>query len=183
MSGIANLFAGLNLLDILCLVIALLSCVIGMWRGFAFEVLSLAAWAGAFFAAQWGSVIAAPLWPRQWLTDNAQARQAVLFVLIFVLTLLLLGLCASAVRSGMKKTGLRAFDRTLGMAFGLLRAILLLWAATVVIWLTPLHQQPWWRQSQMAPLLDQSLRMMAPWLPVSLGQWLPPALRGSQMEH
>ena len=54
------MFADLGLFDILCLGVALLSCLIGMWRGFAFEVLSLAAWAGAFFAAQWGSVMIEP---------------------------------------------------------------------------------------------------------------------------
>ena len=37
------MFADLGLFDILCLGVALLSCLIGMWRGFAFEVLSLAA--------------------------------------------------------------------------------------------------------------------------------------------
>lgn len=78
-----------------------------------------------------------------------------------------------------EKTGLRPFDRILGMAFGLLQAILLLWALTVVIWLTPLHNHAWWKQSRMAPLLDGSLRMMAPLLPASLKQWLPPALHGS----
>ena len=161
------MFADLGLFDILCLGVALLSCLIGMWRGFAFEVLSLAAWAGAFFAAQWGSVMIEPFWPQQWLAGNARARHILALVAIFLLALLLLGLCASAARSGMKKTGLRPFDRILGMAFGLLRAILLLWALTVVIWLTP--------------LLDGSLRMMAPLLPASLKQWLPPALHGSSL--
>ena len=161
------MFADLGLFDILCLGVALLSCLIGMWRGFAFEVLSLAAWAGAFFAAQWGSVMIEPFWPQQWLAGNARARHILALVAIFLLALLLLGLCASAARSGMKKTGLRPFDRILGMAFGLLRAILLLWALTVVIW--------------MAPLLDGSLRMMAPLLPASLKQWLPPALHGSSL--
>ena len=175
------MFADLGLFDILCLGVALLSCLIGMWRGFAFEVLSLAAWAGAFFAAQWGSVMIEPFWPQQWLAGNARARHILALVAIFLLALLLLGLCASAARSGMKKTGLRPFDRILGMAFGLLRAILLLWALTVVIWLTPLHNHAWWKQSRMAPLLDGSLRMMAPLLPASLKQWLPPALHGSSL--
>ena len=68
------MFADLGLFDILCLGVALLSCLIGMWRGFAFEVLSLAAWAGAFFAAQWGSAMIEPFWPQQWLAGNARAR-------------------------------------------------------------------------------------------------------------
>ena len=51
--------------------------------------------------------------------------------------------------------------------------------ALVVSALTPLHNHAWWKQSRMAPLLDGSLRMMAPLLPASLKQWLPPALHGS----
>ena len=74
-------------------------------------------------------------------------------------------------------SGLRPFDRILGMGFGLLRAMLLLWAFTLVVWLTPMHQAAWWVQSQAAPWLDGSLRAIAPVLPAQVQQWLPPALR------
>ncbi|MDO5652507.1 MAG: CvpA family protein [Brachymonas sp.] len=172
------MMAGLGLFDTVCLLVLGFSCIIGIWRGFAFEVLSLAAWAGAFFAAQWGSALVAPLWPREWLADNGGARHVLTFIMVFIVTLLLLGLLASAVRAGLKKAGLRPFDRILGMGFGLLRAVLILWVVTVVVWLTPLHEGAWWRTSQAAPWLDGSLRSMAPVLPASIQQWLPPALRG-----
>ena len=64
-----------------------------------------------------------------------------------------------------------------GMGFGQRRAVLLLWAMTVVIWLTPLHKEAWWKQGQAAPWLDTSLRWAAPLLPATFQEWLPPALR------
>ena len=178
-----NMVTGTSLFDVLCLGVVLLSCLVGAWRGLAFEVFALFAWIGAFFAAQWGSVLLDALWPWRWLAEHAKTRYLASFVLVFVISLLLLGLCASAARAGMQKTGLRTFDRVLGMGFGLLRAVLLLWALTVVIWLTPLHRQVWWRASYCAPWLDASLRAMSPWLPTSLQQWLPPMLRNSPTNY
>lgn len=170
---------GISLFDMACLGVVLLSGLLGAWRGLFFEVLALLAWVGAFFAAQWGSVLLNTFWPWQWLADanSAQLRYLLSFVLVFVCALLLLGLCASAVRAGMKKTGLRPFDRVLGMGFGLLRAVVLLWAVTVLIWLTPLHQQTWWRTSWCAPWLHHSLRAISPLMPPKWQKGLPPGLR------
>ena len=117
----------LSLFDMLCLLGVALSCLTGFWRGFAFEVLAVAAWAGAFFSAQWGSVLMEQLLPAQWLAQNAQARYALIYVLTFIASLFLLGWCAALARGLLGKTGLRPFDRVLGAGFGLLRALLLLW--------------------------------------------------------
>lgn len=178
----ADMAAGMSLFDMICLGIMLLSGLIGAWRGLAFEILALLAWVGAFLAAQWGSVLLNAFWPWQWLADSnsahhTQMRHLLSFVLVFIAALLLLGLCASAVRAGVKKTGLRPFDRVLGMGFGLLRAFILLWAVTVLIWLTPLHQQAWWRNSFCAPWLHHSLRAISPLMPPTWQQGLPPGLR------
>lgn len=48
MSEASHMVAGLGLFDLFCLGLVLLSCLIGGWRGLAFEVISLLAWAGAF---------------------------------------------------------------------------------------------------------------------------------------
>ena len=37
------------------LAVLLVSMLIGAWRGLVYELLSLAAWVVAFFAAQWGA--------------------------------------------------------------------------------------------------------------------------------
>lgn len=163
----------LSLFDILCLLVVALSCLTGFWRGFAFEVLTIAAWVGAFFSAQWGSVLMEQLLPAQWLAQNAQARYALTYVLTFIASLFLLGWCATLARGLLGKTGLRPFDRVLGAGFGLLRALLLLWVVVIVVRLTPLHQSTWWQHSRAAPWLEYSLRAVTPLLPAAFRQWLP----------
>ena len=169
--------AQFGVFDACCAGLLLLSCLLGCWRGFVFEVLSLTAWGGAFVAAQWGTPVVQQWWPARLLAGNARAQYVLTFLLTFIAVLLLLGLLASAARRGLTVAGLRPFDRILGMGFGLLRAMLLLWAFTLVVWLTPMHQAAWWVQSQAAPWLDGSLRAIAPVLPAQVQQWLPPALR------
>ena len=44
------------------LAVLLVSMLIGAWRGLVYELLSLAAWVVAFFAAQWGAAEMAA-WP------------------------------------------------------------------------------------------------------------------------
>lgn len=169
--------AQFGIFDACCVALLLLSCLVGCWRGFVFEVLSLTAWAGAFVAAQWGTPIMQQFWPAHWLSGNMRAQYVLTFLLTFIGVVLLLGLLASAMRRSLTVAGLRPFDRVLGMGFGLLRALLLLWAFTLVVWLTPMHKAAWWVQSQASPWLDGSLRSIAPVLPVQVQQWLPPALR------
>ena len=127
--------AEFGVFDACCAGVLLLSCLIGCWRGFAFEVLALTAWAGAFVAAHWGTPVLQQLWPAHWLTSNVQAQYVLTFLLVFIAVLLLLGLLASAAQRGLTVVGLRPFDRALGMGFGLLRAMLLLWSFTLVVWL------------------------------------------------
>ena len=45
----------LSLVDWTLLAVLALSVVVGLWRGFVFECLSLAGWVVAWFAAQWGA--------------------------------------------------------------------------------------------------------------------------------
>ena len=49
--------------DWVLLAVAAASVLVGLWRGFVFEVLSLAGWVAAWFAAQWASPQLAPHLP------------------------------------------------------------------------------------------------------------------------
>ena len=67
------------------LAVLLVSMLIGAWRGLVYELLSLAAWVVAFFAAQWGAAEMADWLPLAQWQDSV--RYAVGFAVVFVLVM------------------------------------------------------------------------------------------------
>lgn len=169
----------LNWLDALGFFALFVSCMVGFWRGLAYEVLSLTAWVGAFFSAQWGSVVIEQFLPSllpsswHWVLHNSKARYALAFALAFIGMIILLGWCAALVRRIISKTGLRPFDRVLGAGFGLLRMLLVFWVLVLLVEASPLQQTAWWKQSRLAVPVKQSLRVATPLLPEEIQQWMP----------
>ena len=150
-------------LDWIFLAVLAASLLLGAWRGLVFELLSLAGWVVAFFAAQWfaGDVGA-------WLPmgqSDAAWRHVAGFALVFVGSVFACGLVAWLLKKLVEAVGLRPADRALGALFGVLRGLVLLLAlASAVIW-TPAAQFQVWRQSLGARWLGQALAALAPLLP------------------
>lgn len=158
-------------LDWIFVAVLLASMLVGAWRGLVFEVLSVLGWVVAFFVAQWFAADAA-----QWLPMGESAgslRYAAGFVLVFVAAVFVCGFFAWLGKKLVEAVGLRPADRTLGAAFGVLRGLVLLLVVAVVAGLTPLHEAPWWQESQGAPVLAEILRGLKPALPEEFGRHLP----------
>ena len=151
--------------------VLLASLLLGLWRGFVFEVLSLLGWVVAFFCAQWWASAVADWLPFGDPGDSA--RYAAGFVIVFIGAAFACGLVASLMRKLISTVGLGPVDRSLGAVFGVVRAGVLLLAATVVIEMTGLKDMPWWQASQSAPLLRGGLAALKPVLPDVLVRFLP----------
>lgn len=172
-----------GLWDALCLAVLLLSVAGGLMRGLVSELAALLAWAGALVFAYWAAPAVV-----QWLgavqmvqTWGAQARYLAAFVLAFVVAMVVLGMLAGALRRSLAALGLGTIDSLLGGVFGVARALLLLWIATVVITSTPLQHGMWWRESPTAGWLVQTLRTVAPSLPAGVQHWLPQTLGSTRV--
>ena len=158
-------------LDWVFLTVLAASLLIGAWRGLVFELLSLAGWVVAFFAAQWFAD-AAGAWLPMGEADAAW-RHVAGFVVVFVAAVFACGLLAWLLKKLVDAVGLRPADRALGALFGVLRGGLgLLAVAAVAAW-TPLHEADWWQQSQVAPWMVQMLQGLRPALPEEFGRHLP----------
>jgi len=158
-------------IDILLMVVLLASMLLGVWRGLVFEVLSVAGWVAAFFAAQWYAV---PVADRLPLVEMAEPlRYAVGFVLVFVAVVFVSGFLAWLVKRGIEKIGLRPVDRTLGAAFGVLRGVVLLLAVALVVNLTPFKDAPVWQQSQGVQWLNAGLHGIKGMVPLTFAQYFP----------
>lgn len=136
---------------------------LGAWRGLVYEVLSVLGWVAAFFVAQWGAPRLAAVLPLQSAAEPV--RYAVAFVLIFIAAVFAAGLLAFLVKKLVQSVGLRPVDRTLGSAFGLVRGLILLLAATLVIDMTALKGSDWWLESEGAAVLSVTLKGLKPMLP------------------
>ncbi|MEX1167353.1 MAG: CvpA family protein [Hydrogenophaga sp.] len=161
----------MNWVDWALLAVLLLSILLGVWRGLVFEVLSVAGWVIAFFAAQaYAGTVG------EWLPMDQFApalRSAAGFALVFVATAFACGSVAWLIKKMVASVGLRPVDRVLGGGFGVARGALILLALTVVVSMTPLRTNPVWQASPVAAVLAQGLGAIKPVLPASMGQYLP----------
>lgn len=159
---------GLHWVDWALLAVLGLSVLVGLWRGFVFECLSLAGWLAAWFGAQWAVPWIGPLLPG-W---GGGLNLAAAFALGFLGVLVAWTLLARLVRLLIHATPLSIPDRLLGAGFGALRGGVLLLALATVVALTPASQSAAWRASQGARWLEQGLAMLKPLLPDAVSRHL-----------
>ena len=135
----------------------MVSVLISLWRGFAREAISLAAWVAAFLVANlFVDQLAVLL--AEWI-NNITGRYVAAYALLFVGTLMLGGLLGMLAARLMRATGLSILDRALGTVFGFARGvILILVVAFVLKQLVPPGDLQWLYQSQLMPHLDMLLQ-------------------------
>ena len=159
-----------NPLDAAVALVALASMALGAWRGFLYELVSMAGWVLAFVVARWGAADLAPALPMQ--GASAELRLVVAFVALFIAVAFLAGLVSWLVRRLARASAIRPVDRTLGLVFGLTRAGLVVTLLGVVATLTPLGRQPFWVDSMAGDGLLWLGRQVLAWLPQDMGKVL-----------
>jgi len=153
----------LNWADIVLLGIIGISAAVGFWRGFAVEVLSLAAWVLAFWAAFAYGASVSTLFGDGFATPAA--RLLLGYALLFIAALLVGSLTTWLVGRLVKGSGLSVTDRLLGGGFGLLRGVVLCCILVLLLGFTPFPQDPWWQQSRLLPGLSPGAEWLRSWLP------------------
>ncbi len=136
-----------------------LSALVSIFRGFVKEALSLVVWIVTFvITGRFYEALATHLT----FFEQDVSRKLAAIVLLFIVTLLVTGLCASLIRNLVHKTGLSGTDRLLGAVFGLLRGILVVCALVggVMIlsklWILGfVEKEPWWTDSVFIPEIKQ----------------------------
>jgi len=139
------------------------SALVGLWRGFTFELLSLAGWFLAYFAARWLQPWAASELPIG--TPGSLLNHGAAFACVFLVVLIVWGFLARGIAALIKKTPLSPLDRLLGAGFGLLRAGIVLLVFATLIGYTPAARSPAWRESAGAAMLEAALQALLPLLP------------------
>ena len=145
-----------------------LSVLAGLFRGVLREVMSITSWTCAFlislhFAPMLSAMLPSAV-PHPWV------RLFLAFVALLVGSLMLFSLVTMALTQVVRSAGLSAWDRVLGVLFGMARAIVILVALVLAAGMTPLPYEPTWRNAVFSPPLEALAKNVRVFLPAALAQ-------------
>ena len=144
------------------------SLLLGVWRGVVGELIALAAWALAFFAAiEFGGELAEAAFAG--IADSG-LRALAGYGGVFIGVLAVMALVRMAASGLIKALGLSLSDRLLGLAFGVVRGVVIALALAAAVGMTSAPKQRWWQEAWLAPPLETGVMAVSPWLPPELVQ-------------
>jgi membrane protein required for colicin V production len=124
----------MNVADAGVVAVVAISALVGFARGFMREAFGLGAWVGAIVLAIWFHDLVLP--PILRWTDDPGIANPLSYAAIFLPALIALSIITHAIGHAVRSSMLGSLDRTMGLAFGVARAGLLLAAAYVLLgWL------------------------------------------------
>jgi membrane protein required for colicin V production len=144
----------MNFIDYLILVVLLISLLLGFFRGFLGEAISLISWLGGLWLA-WryayliephlsGMIAEQPL--------NTWAARTIMLVAVLVTGWLIGGIVTYfAHQSGISLM----LDRLLGMLFGIIRGIVLVSIMVMLGIQVQLNRADWWKESRFMPFAEE----------------------------
>ena len=143
----------MTLVDYVIVFLCVLSAVIGLWRGFVKEALSLLALLVAIWLAWRFAPLVEPLLG-DW-SGVPEARIWVARVIVVVLVLVAGAAAAWFARTLVRHTGLSGIDRLLGMAFGFLRGVVIVGLCVMALEFLGMDQLGWWQEARLRPYAEQ----------------------------
>jgi membrane protein required for colicin V production len=146
----------LQILDFILLGIMLVSGVLALSRGFTREVLSLLAWGAAAVAAYFAIQQQQLLDLVTPYVDKPILAQIAVGAVAFIIVLILASIISVKISDRVVDSAVGAFDRTLGLIYGLARGLVLVAIAYLFYgWLQPPEkQEDWIRNAQSLPIVQ-----------------------------
>tara|TARA_B100000927_G_scaffold225357_1_gene185065 strand:- start:14 stop:598 length:585 start_codon:yes stop_codon:yes gene_type:complete len=122
---------GLNFADWFILVVLIASGLISFSRGFTKEFLSLFLWLAAFIAAISLEYLATPQINE--LIGNQEISKIISYIVVFVIFIFVGGIIIRFISKLIKWSGASGFDRFLGVVFGLMRGLIVLFVIFLIL--------------------------------------------------
>ena len=158
----------LNWADFAVIGIIVLSTLISLIRGFIKEAISLATWVLAIWVSlKYTPFVASYLIE---LVEVPSLRLIIAGLVLFISTLIVGALVNFIIGQLVEKTGFSGTDRTLGAVFGVLRGVLVVALIVILAGLTPIPQDPWWKQSTLLPAFQEKVIMYKAYLPEQIAE-------------
>ncbi len=161
-----------NWVDGTILAIIGLSILTGLVRGFVKELIALGIWVLAFWCAYHYTAMGESL--LQPHIHDPSVRKIAAFVIILFGTILAGGLVNALLSFILKRTGLSGTDRLLGAGFGFVRGIFVVSMAIVVLKMTSIPHQDYFRDSSLYARFDPLVSWLSAQVPTMITQveWL-----------
>lgn len=155
----------MTLVDLAVLAVLAISALLGLSRGFVRELLGLAAWLLAGYAAFAYGPALQP-WAERTI-GTPDLADPVAYVAVFLGVLLALSLLANLIGRAVRLSALGSLDRTLGLLFGLTRGAAVLIAGYILggMLLPPENWPPAFQRARTLPLLYQGAAWAITYLP------------------
>ena len=122
---------GLNLADWFILIVLIASGIISFTRGFTKELLSLFLWLAAFIAAISLEYLATPKINE--FIGNQEISKIISYIVVFIIFIFLGGIIIKFISKLIKWSGASGFDRFLGILFGLVRGLIVLFVIFLLL--------------------------------------------------
>ena len=122
---------GLNLADWFILIVLIASGVISFTRGFTKELLSLFLWLAAFIAAISLEYLATPKINE--FIGNQEISKIISYIVVFIIFIFLGGMIIKFISKLIKWSGASGFDRFLGILFGLVRGLIVVFVIFLIL--------------------------------------------------
>ena len=122
---------GLNLADWFILIVLIASGIIAFARGFTKEFLSLFLWIAAFIAAISLEYLATPKINQ--FIGNEEISKIISYFVVFIIFIFIGGIVIKFISKLIKWSGASGFDRFLGVLFGLIRGLIVLFVIFLLL--------------------------------------------------
>ncbi len=150
--------------DIAIIVVILLSAIIGIFRGFIREILSLASWLIALYVA-WTFVEQGALYLEPYISQ-LELRRVASFAAIFICTLIVVSIISYIIYRLFALAGITGLDRSLGGMFGLARGVIVVALLILLAIFANFAPHPWFQSAKLvayfAPVTDLIISLMPP---------------------
>ena len=155
-------------IDYVIFAIIALSAIIGLFRGFVREALSLVALGAAIWVAMTYTEQAADyLLP--YLGEPSLSKIGA-FAGLFLATLIAGAILSYLVSLLVTKSGIGGTDRFLGLIFGIARGALVVVILVMLAGLTSLPDDSWWKASRVMPYFEEMAVSLSHFLPEDLAE-------------
>lgn len=162
----------IGILDIVFIAILVISILVGLIRGAIREVLSLVGLAIAIYLALSFSETLSKDYVSKFFED-AKVSYIISFILIIVAAIFAIALFNLFLSQLLKASGLSFINRLLGMAFGVIRGVLICSIITLAMNFIPgIANKSWWKASATAPIFHSIANQMIAYLPKEINNYL-----------